>query len=196
MDFYLLKRGYISIQNIYKPEYSKAYLMKKIEKGGIQGATFGVMEASIMMIGVLLGLSVTGNRYIISLGMLSAGIADAIANSASFYVSEESEMIHTKREIFKAAWLCFISTLLTVLAVTAPVLFVKNLGWAIVSSFAIGLVILFFLGNYMAKKTKQKNVSKAIIKYIVIGFIAAFICFFIGKAVTMMAAAPPTITFK
>ena len=75
--------------------------MKKAEKEGIQGGVFGVMEASIMMIGVLLGLSVTGDKFIISLGLLSAGIADAIANTASFYVSEESEMIHTQREIWK-----------------------------------------------------------------------------------------------
>ena len=163
--------------------------MRKISTGGIQGATFGVMEAAIMMLGVLLGLSVTGNRFIISLGLLTAGIADALANSASFYVSEESEMIHTRKEIWKATRLCFLGTFITMIAIAAPVLIITNIRFAIITSFAIGLLFLFFLGKYMAEKTKSKTPGKTTVKYVLIGIITAVVCFILGRLIEYLLIA-------
>jgi VIT1/CCC1 family predicted Fe2+/Mn2+ transporter len=163
--------------------------MRKVSKKGVQGGTFGVMEGTIMMLGVLLGLSVTGNRFVVVLGLLTAGIADAFANAASFYVSEESEMIHTRREMWKAARLCFLGTFLTVIAVTIPIVAIKDIGYAIVTSFIVGLIILFFLGKYMAKKTKSKSPAKTIVKYILVGILTAVICFTIGRLIEYLVIA-------
>lgn len=163
--------------------------MNKIRRGGVQGATFGVMEGTIMMLGVLLGLSVTGNKFIIVLGLLTAGIADALANASSFYVSEESEMIHTKKEIFKAAKLCFLATLVTVLAIALPLIIIKNIRVSVSSSFVVGLVILFLLGRYMARKLKSKKPSKTIIKYMLIGVFTALVCFILGEFIKYIAVA-------
>ncbi|MBN2111965.1 hypothetical protein JW707_02590, partial [Candidatus Woesearchaeota archaeon] len=129
--------------------------MKKISTGGVQGATFGVMEATIMMLGVLLGLSVTGQKFIIILGLFTAGIADSLANSASFYVSEESEMIHTRKEIFKATKMCFLGTFLTAVIIALPIVLIKNIQASIAASFSVGIITLIFLGNYMSKKLKS-----------------------------------------
>ena len=164
--------------------------MNKSIKEGIQGSTFGVMEASIMMLGVLLGLAVTGDRFIISLGLLTAGIADAFANAASFYVSEESEMIHTKKQIWKATTHCFIGTFLTVIAIAIPILLITNLVYAIIASFAVGLVILFFLGKYMAEKLKTKTPAKTTVKYVLIGIFTAVICFIFARLLEFLSIAP------
>ncbi len=161
--------------------------MKKIEKGGIQGATFGVMEAAVMMIGVLLGLSVTNNKFVITLGLLTAGVADAISNSTSFFVSEESEMIHTRKEIWKASLLCFFTTIVTVLIIAIPLLAFESTGAGIIASFSAGMAVLILLGGYMAKQTKAKNRAAAVAKYVIIGIAAAAACYAMGLIVNMMA---------
>ena len=51
--------------------------MKKIEKGGRQGAVFCFMEGVVMLMGVLIGLATTGERRIDVLGVLVEGVADA-----------------------------------------------------------------------------------------------------------------------
>ena len=161
--------------------------MRKVSKGGIQGATFGVMEATIMMLGVLLGLSVTGEKFIILLGVLTAGVADALANAASFYVSEESEMIHTKREIMKASKMCFLGTFLTVIAIAVPLIVIKHIEASVASSFAVGIVILIFLGNYMNKKLKSTTPGRTISKYVLIGALTALLCFGLGELIKYSA---------
>ena len=161
--------------------------MRKVSRHGIQGATFGVMEGTVMMLGVLLGLSVTGDRFIIVLGLLTAGIADAFANSSSFYVSEESEMIHTRAEVWKAAKLCFLATLGVVALMTVPLLAIRNTSVSMIVSVAVGLVVLFVLGIYMAKKLKSKTPSSTVIKYVLIGTVTAVACFIIGELLEYIA---------
>jgi hypothetical protein len=161
--------------------------MRKVSRHGVQGATFGVMEASIMMLGVLLGLSVTQNKIVIIIGILSAGVADALANAASFYVSEESEKIHTKKEVFRSAKMCFLGTVGTVAAIAVPLIVVQDLVYSISASFAVGIVILFFLGRYMSKELKSKTPAATIIKYILIGVITAVVCFLVAMLVEYIA---------
>ena len=161
--------------------------MKKVSRGGIQGGTFGVMEASIMMLGVLIGLSVTGNKFVIVLGLLTAGIADALANAASFYVSEESEMIHTKKEVWKATKLCFFATLGTVTLIVLPLLLIANLNTAIALSFVVGIIILGILGKYMSKRLKSKNTFTTVIKYVLLGLFTALVCFILGEVIKQAA---------
>ena len=61
--------------------------MKRKHKdlNGVQGAAFGVMEGTIMMLSVLVAIAVaTGSKQIALIGVVSAGLADALANSAAF----------------------------------------------------------------------------------------------------------------
>ena len=66
-------------------------IMKRSYADGMQGAAFGVIEATIMMLGVMIGLSITGDKRVLLLGVVAAGVADAVANGAAFYISEEAE---------------------------------------------------------------------------------------------------------
>ncbi|GAH84653.1 unnamed protein product, partial [marine sediment metagenome] len=51
---------------------------------GLQGATFGMMEGVIVALGILMGLSATGNRLILLVGIITCGLADALGNAAGF----------------------------------------------------------------------------------------------------------------
>lgn len=162
--------------------------MKSARREGIQGATFGAMEGTIMMLGVMLGLSVTGDRLIVALGLLTAGIADAFANSASFFVSEESEKMHSRKEIFKATMLCFVYTILAVAMIAAPIIMISSMKYAMISSIGVGLLILVFLGRFMSAELGTDHAFATIAKYVAIGIITAFVCYLTGSAVEHFSA--------
>ncbi|MBW3015653.1 hypothetical protein KY330_04485 [Candidatus Woesearchaeota archaeon] len=143
--------------------------MKKnhIKKEGYQGATFGIMEGIVMMLGVLIGLSVTGNKNLAILGVVTAGVADAFANSSAFHVSEESEGIHTKKEIWLSTMWCFIGTVSSVIILIIPLL-IFNLPNATYIGFGVAILLLILLGQFVAKHQKL-DPTTLIPKYILIG---------------------------
>jgi len=51
--------------------------MAWLSRNAMHGGAFGIIEATIMMLGVMLGLSVTHDKSIIILGIVAAGVADA-----------------------------------------------------------------------------------------------------------------------
>ncbi|MBW3003907.1 hypothetical protein KY337_05050 [Candidatus Woesearchaeota archaeon] len=155
--------------------------MKKnhIKKEGYQGATFGIMEGIVMMLGVLIGLSVTGNKSIAILGVVTAGVADAFANSSAFHVSEESEGIHTRKEIWKSTFWSFAGTAGSVIVMIIPLL-IFNVPLAAYVGFAVAIVLLALLAVFVAKYQKM-DVTKLIIKYIVIGVSVSVATFIVSE---------------
>ncbi len=156
--------------------------MRKKDKEGIQGATFGVMEATIMMLGVMTGLSVTGNKFIVAIGLLTAGLADAIANAVGFHVSEETETFHTKREVWKSMLYAFLGTLVTITIMALPVIFLQ-LKQAVVTTWVIGIIILMILGYSVSKIAKREKPLALMLEYTAFGVFAAVLCYALGLAV-------------
>lgn len=78
-----------------------------MSRDGFQGISFGVMDAVVTVLGVMIGLSVTGNRFVLLIGILTVGVADSFANAAGMHVSEETDIFHTQREVFKSTVYCF-----------------------------------------------------------------------------------------
>jgi len=150
-----------------------------MKEQGYQGATFGVMEAVIMMMGVLMGLSRTGNKNIVILGVVTAGIADAFANSGAFYVSEESEGIHTQKEVLKSTFWCLIGTVLTVAVLVIP-LILFSFPLAIYAAFIVSVIFLVFLA-YFVSKYQKLSLKGLIIKYIVLGVSVAVATFIVSN---------------
>lgn len=156
--------------------------MKKhnhVKTQGYQGAAFGVMEGIVMMLGVLIGLSVTGNKSIAILGVVTAGVADAFANSSAFYVSEESEGIHTRKEIWRSTMWTLIGTVASVVVLLIPLLLL-DIPLAAYVGFVVALIMLTFLGFFVAKWQKM-NVGMIILKYIMIGFAVSIATFVVSE---------------
>lgn len=160
--------------------------MTKRDKEGLQGATFGIMEATVMMLGVMTGLSVTGNRFIVAIGLLTAGLADAVANSVAFHVSEETETIHTQREIWKSTFFTFLGTTLTVALIIWPI-FLFPIKSAVTISWIIGIIILMGVGYFVSRITKREKAHRLMIEYVAFGVIAAGLCYGLGVLVVYFA---------
>ena len=159
-------------------------IMKKVEIGGRQGAVFGFMEGIVMLMGVLIGLATTGERKIAVIGVLVAGVADAFANSAGFFASEESEGIHTKKEIRLATLWTLIATIIAAIVIVIPLIMLP-IKTAIYVSFVIALLTLALIGNYISKITKE-NKLKSILKYLIIGVVTAIATHYIGQLIVSL----------
>ena len=151
-----------------------------MKRDGLQGATFGVMEATIMVLGVITGLSVLGNKLLLIASILIIGLSDAFANSAAFHVSEETETKHSKKEIIKSTLFCFFGTFLTFGVLVLPfILLPFELKYLIVLTWILALVLIILLANFIAQLNK-KNRLKLIVEYVLIGVVVSVLCYFLA----------------
>lgn len=158
--------------------------MKHVDRGGRQGAVFGFMEGIVMLMGVLIGLATTGERRIAIIGVLVAGVADAFANTAGIYASEEAEAIHSKKEVLLSSAWCLFATVMATVAIVIPMILL-DVTTAIYVSFGIAIITLIFIGLYVSTKTKE-NLFKAIGKYVIIGILTAVATHYGGQLIVSL----------
>ena len=140
-----------------------------------------MMEGIIMVLGTMMGLSVTNNKFILLLGVWAAGLSDSFANAAGILVSQETERHHSRKEVRKSTILCFFSTLAMVILLSIPLVFFK-FSTAVVISETIGLVLLGFLG-YVVGKIRKVDATRQIIKYVAMGVVVSAITFGLGELI-------------
>ena len=153
---------------------------------GFQGASFGVMDAIITVLGVMIGLSITtGEKNIIIIGILTAGIADAFANAAGMHVAQETETHHTQQEVWKSTIFCFIATAVTTLVLSAPIILLSH-NHGLYASIAVGLLLLIGLGYFVSKVNTRFNPVKLAVEYVIIGITVSGICYVIGTCINLV----------
>ena len=158
------------------------WLKKPKQLNKQQGIAFGVMDGVVNVLGVLLALSVaTESKVAIITGVLAAGVANALANSSGFYVSEETEGIYTQKEIITSTVLAFISSFFSAVVVLLPT-FIFNLKTGLWIGFLIGILMLFAIG-YIFSHANRKIAAKIGLKYVILGAAVSLLGFLIGLLV-------------
>jgi len=147
-----------------------------------QGIAFGVMDGVVNVLGVLLALNfATESKLAVIAGVLAAGIANALANSSGFYVSEETEGVHTQKEILSSTILAFFSSFISAILVLLSTIFF-DLRVGLWSGFFIGIILLFLIG-YIFSHQERKIAAEIGIKYVAIGILVSILGFLIGVLV-------------
>jgi VIT1/CCC1 family predicted Fe2+/Mn2+ transporter len=120
------------------------------------GFSFGLTSAIITTLGLMVGLaSGTHSRVAVIGGILVIAIADAFSDALGIHVSEESESVHTPKEIWEATGSTFVSKFVVAVTFVVPVILL-NLGTAIIVSIAWGLTLLGIFSYYLARLQKEK----------------------------------------
>ena len=159
--------------------------MKKRQREGLQGATFGMMEGVVMVIAMLFGLSAAGvDQHVIIVTLLLTAFADGVANTSAFYVSEETETFHTRREIHKSAFWTFVGTAIA-FAIPVTPLFFLPIHEAVIAGTLIGSIMLILLGQFVGKVAKRNRMMLSV-KYLIIGIIAAIVAFIAGQIIELL----------
>jgi hypothetical protein len=156
---------------------------------GSHGMTFGSMDAIINVVGILAGLGVVGNKAAVILGILIAGVANSFGNSAGFHVSEETEGIHSRKEVWSSSIHAFFSTFLVTLVLLVPPL-ILDLSAGILISIVMGIALLVGLGLFVGRRSglNKNEMLKIITEYVTIGISVIVISYVLGNVVIFLAS--------
>jgi len=144
------------------------------------GFSFGITSGIITTLGLIVGLeSTTGSGLIVIGGILIIAIADSLSDAMGIHVSEESESIHSTKEIWESTISCFLSKFFITLTFILPVLLLQ-LSIAIIICVIWGFFLIIFFSYYLAKK-QDKNPYKIIIEHLVLATIIIIVTHYVGK---------------
>jgi hypothetical protein len=157
---------------------------KKCRHDGAQGMTFGVMDAIINVIGILIGLGVVGNKVTVILGILVAGLANSMGNAAGFHVSEETEGIHTRKEVWLSTIQAFVGTFSVTLLLLIPPFFLDLFNGTLIS-LTMGISLLVTMGVFVGKRMKctRKEIIHLALEYTATGILVIIASYLLGSFV-------------
>ncbi len=151
------------------------------------GVSFGLTSAVITTLGLMVGLqSGTGSKLVVIGGVLTIAIADAFSDALGIHVSEESENVHTPRQVWGATVATFLAKFVFALTFIVPVLLLP-LSAAVVVSVAWGLSILAILSYFMARAQGERS-WKIIGEHVLIAVVVIAITHWVGHWVSTLGA--------
>lgn len=151
------------------------------------GISFGLTSAIITTLGLMVGLnSGTGSKWVVLGGVLTIAIADAFSDALGIHVSEESENVHTARQIWIATAATFLAKSIFALTFVIPVLLLP-LPTAVIVSVVWGFSVLTVLSYFMAR-SQGKRPWKIIGEHVLIAAVVIVITQCVGSWVATLGA--------
>jgi len=149
------------------------------------GISFGMTSGAITTLGLMVGLhSGTHSRLIVIGGILTIAIADAFSDALGIHISEESENVHTAKQIWVASVATFLSKLIFALTFVVPVL-IFRLDTAILVGVFWGLGVLALLSCCIARAQGKRKLP-VIAEHILIALIVIMATHFVGDLISRL----------
>ena len=146
------------------------------------GITFGLTSGTITTLGLMVGLnSGTHSRKVVIGGILTIAVADSFSDALGIHISEESENVHTTKQIWAATIATFLSKLFFALIFVIPVIFL-DLETSIIVNIVWGVSIITILSYFMAKSQGEKP-WKVMLEHIIIIAVVITLTHFVGNAI-------------
>jgi len=143
------------------------------------GLCFGLTSATITTLGLMVGLhSGTGTRLAVIGGVLTIAIADAFSDALGIHMCEESENVHSAKEVWEATVATFFTKFFFALTFAVPVLLFE-LSTAMIVGIVWGLLILAILSFIIAHEQKVKA-WKVVFEHISVAVAVIVIAHFVG----------------
>lgn len=150
-----------------------------MKKSILSGMSFGLTSGIITTLGLMMGLSSTTHSKIVVIGgVLTIAIADAFSDALGVHISEESEDMHTEREIWTSTIATFASKFLFASTFLIPVILL-DLSWAIGVSLAWGFIALGFL-SFVIARMQGKRPLLVITEHLTIALLVIITTHFVG----------------
>ena len=144
------------------------------------GLSFGLTSAVITTLGLIVGLDASTNSKLAVLGgILVIAIADAFSDALGIHVSEESENVHTTKEIWASTLSTFVSKFVFALTFAVPVIFLP-LATAVVADVIWGFLLLTMFSYYIAKEQKAEQPLNTVLEHLSIGIVVIAITYYVG----------------
>ncbi|MBI5222507.1 MAG: hypothetical protein HY980_03350 [Candidatus Magasanikbacteria bacterium] len=151
----------------------------------LKGVSFGLTSGTITTLGLMVGLqSSTGLKSIVAGGILTIAIADALSDALGIHISEESENLHSVKEIWESTIATFLAKFIYASTFLIPIYFFA-LSPAIVINIIYGLLVLGLISYWMAKEQKQKP-TRIIAEHLLIAVVVIAITHLVGDWVSVL----------
>ena len=151
------------------------------------GVTFGLTSAVITTLGLMVGLnSGTHSKMVVLSGVLTIAIADAFSDALGIHISEESENVHTTKQIWVATVATFLAKFLFAMTFVVPVL-LFSLSTAIGVSLIWGLSALTVL-SYVIAKSQGEPPWKIVGEHLIIALVVIAITYWVGHWIETLGA--------
>ncbi len=150
-----------------------------------KGFSFGLISGIITTLGLIIGLhSGTHSDMVIIGGIIVIAIADSFSDALGIHISEESEGIHSNREIWESTIATLLSKFIFALTFIIPFL-IFELSTAIIISILWGLSLIVIFSYFMAKNQKIKS-YKVILEHLIIAIAVIVITHYVGDWVSTL----------
>lgn len=152
------------------------------------GFSFGLTSAIITTTGLMVGLSSTTNSKLIVLGgICTIAVADAFSDSLGIHISEESENVHSRKEVWTATISTFLTKFLFALTFIIPVV-LFDLRTAVIVSVIWGLSLLGIF-SYNLGKSQKLNPWGVVGEHLLIASIVIVLTHYVGHFVSFAFSA-------
>jgi len=149
------------------------------------GISFGLTSGAITTLGLMVGLhSATPSRLVIIGGILTIAVADAFSDALGIHISEESENVHTHKQIYAASIATFLSKFLFALTFVVPVL-IFRLSTAMLVGVFWGLGAVALLSCWIAY-AQGKRKFPVIAEHILIALVVIVATHFVGDLISRL----------
>lgn len=146
------------------------------------GLCFGLTSGITTTLGLLVGLYAgTQSKMVVLGGILTIAIADSLSDAMGIHVSEESEGIHSKKEVWIATTATFLAKLLFTLTFIIPVLFL-NLPTAVIVSIIWGIFSLSVASFYL-EKDNGGNPWESVLEHLILTIIVVVLTYYVGELI-------------
>ncbi len=147
------------------------------------GLSFGMTSGIITTMGLMVGLSSgTSSRIAVIGGILTIAIADAFSDALGIHISEESENVHTGKEIWVSTIATFLAKFLFASTFIIPVIFLE-LGIAIFINIIWGVLVLG-IASFVLAKVQNENPFKVVSEHVLIAILVIILSHYTGKLIS------------
>lgn len=146
------------------------------------GISFGITSGVITTLGLLVGLSAsTSSRTAVLGGILTIALADSFSDALGIHVSEESEGVHTPRQVWAATAATFFAKLFTAFTFAIPVV-VLSLDTAVIVSMVWGGCALTALSVDLARR-QGVGAGQLVLEHLTVGAFVVAAAHLVGMGI-------------
>jgi VIT1/CCC1 family predicted Fe2+/Mn2+ transporter len=148
-----------------------------------KGLSFGLTSGIITTLGMVVGVNAsTSSRLAVIASIVAIAIADAFSDAVAMHVSEESEGMHSRKEIWEATVTTFLAKFTFAMTFILPILFLP-LNLAVLIDIAWGLSLMTVFNIFLAR-SQNENALRVVVEHLAIAVVVIVITYVVGLAIS------------
>ena len=145
-----------------------------------KGLSFGITSGVITTLGMVVGVNAsTSSRLAVIAAIISIAIADAFSDAVAMHVSEESEGVHTRKDVWEATMATFLTKFAFAMTFVIPIWFLA-LDIAVLVDIIWGLLIMTVFNIFLAR-SQDERVLRVVFEHLTIAIVVVLITYTAGS---------------